>query len=170
MRSDRSLLSRRYIGGKRESRRLLGDVILNENDIVKQVVYPDASYTTTWSIDLHYPRPKTTRHFPGWEWLSHCTQNHIDPYHVPYRTLYSRNIENLFMAGRCVSVTHVALGTVRVQVTTGMMGEVVGCAASICCRHDTSPRGIYTHHLDELKKRMERGIPTKPKALQRVPV
>ena len=74
------------------------------------------------------------------------------------------------MAGRCVSVTHVALGTVRVQVTTGMMGEVVGCAASICCRHDTSPRGIYTHHLDELKKRMERGIPTKPKALQRVPV
>jgi len=157
----------RYIGGKRESRRLLGDVILTENDIVKQVPYPDASYTTTWSIDLHYPRRKATRYFPGWEWLSHCTQDHIDPYHVPYRTLYSRNIANLFMAGRCVSVSHIALGTVRVQVTTGMMGEVVGCAAMICCRHNTSPRAVHTDHLEELKRQMEQGIPTKPNALQK---
>ncbi|MBT3193295.1 MAG: FAD-dependent oxidoreductase [Verrucomicrobia bacterium] len=156
----------RHIGGKRESRRLLGDVVLNENDIVEQVPYPDASYTTTWSIDLHYPQRGATRHFPGWEWLSHCTQDHIAPYHVPYRTLYSRNIENLFMAGRCVSVTHIALGTVRVQVTTGMMGEVVGCAATVCCQHNTFPRGVYAQHLDELKKQMELGIPTKPNALQ----
>jgi hypothetical protein len=163
---NRTLSRVRYMGGKRESRRLLGDVILNENDILKQVPYPDASYTTTWSIDLHYPRGTTIKHFPGWEWLSRCTQHHIDPYHVPYRTLYSRNIENLFMAGRCVSVTHVALGTVRVQVTTGMMGEVVGCAASICCQHATSPRGVYTRHLPELKKQMEQGVPTKPNVLQ----
>ena len=50
----------------------------------------------------------------------------------PTRCLYSRNIENLFMAGRNISVTHVALGTVRVMRTTGMMGEVVGMAASLC--------------------------------------
>jgi len=167
---NRTLSRVRYMGGKRESRRLLGDVILNENDIVKKVPYPDASYTTTWSIDLHYPRGTTIKHFPGWEWLSRCTQHHIDPYHVPYRTLYSRNIENLFMAGRCVSVTHVALGTVRVQVTTGMMGEVVGCASSICCQHDSSPRGVYTQHLDKLKTEMERGAPTKPNAFQQAPV
>lgn len=56
----------------------------------------------------------------------------IYPYPVPYRCLYSRNIDNLFMAGRNISVTHVALGTVRVMRTTGMMGEVVGMAASLC--------------------------------------
>jgi len=142
-------------------------VILTENDIVKKVDYPDASYTTTWSIDLHYPQKPAVRHFPGWEWLSYCTQDHIAPYHVPYRTLYSRNIENLFMAGRCVSVSHIALGTVRVQVTTGMMGEIVACAAKVCCQHDTSPRGVYTRHLDELKKQLVAGIPTKPNALQK---
>ena len=69
---------------------------------------------------------------------------------VPYRCLYSRNINNLFMAGRHISVTHVALGTVRVMRTTGLMGEVVGIAAGLCKKNDTTPRGIYKDHLDEL--------------------
>ena len=64
----------------------------------------------------------------------------------------------MFMAGRDISVTHVALGTVRVQRTTGMMGEVVGMAASLCKKHGVLPRGVYTDHLDELKACMRRGI------------
>ena len=72
-------------------------------------------------------------------------------YPVPYRCFYSRNIENLFMAGRCISVTHEALGTVRVMKTCGMMGEVVGKAASICTLHDCYPRDVYNNYLDELK-------------------
>ena len=68
---------------------------------------------------------------------------HIYPYAVPYRCLYSRNIDNLLMAGRNISVTHVALGTVRVMRTTGMMGEVVGMAASLCEKvSDYSAHGL----------------------------
>jgi hypothetical protein len=73
----------------------------------------------------------------------------IAPYPIPYRCLYSRNVANLFMAGRDISVTHVALGTVRVQRTTGMMGEVVGMAVAIARRHGVEPRQVYEGHLEE---------------------
>jgi hypothetical protein len=151
-----------YIGGKRESRRLLGDVILCEQDITEQRPFPDASVTTTWSIDLHHPHPDNTRHFPGEEFRSIARHTRIEPYPIPYRCLYSRNVENLLMAGRNISVTHVALGTIRVQRTTGMMGEVLGMAAAVCVRHETTPRGVYRHHLDELKAMMQQGVPQRP--------
>jgi hypothetical protein len=147
-----------YIGGKRESRRLLGDVILQEQDLIQQRPYPDASVTTTWSIDLHYPHPENSKHFPGEEFRSIARHKRIKPYAIPYRCLYSRNIDNLMMAGRNISVTHVALGTVRVQRTTGMMGEVLGMAASLCRQHHTTPRGVYREHLEDLQKLMQRGV------------
>jgi hypothetical protein len=142
-----------YIGGKRESRRIMGDIILKEQDILNNVQYPDASFTTTWTIDLHYP--VSLDGFEEEPFLSRAQHTKIDPYAVPYRCLYSRNIENLFMAGRNISVTHVALGTVRVMRTTGMMGEVVGMAAFLAKKHNTSPRGVYENHLEELKELMK---------------
>lgn len=145
-----------YIGGKRESRRLMGDVILKEQDLVGRTVFPDASFTTTWTIDLHYP--VALKDFEEEPFLSEAKHVKIEPYAVPYRCLYSRNIDNLFMAGRNISVTHVALGTVRVMRTTGMMGEVVGMAASLAKKHQTSPRGVYQNHLDELKSLMVQGV------------
>ncbi len=145
-----------YIGGKRESRRLLGDVILQEQDIEFQRKFEDASFTTTWSIDLHYPIKLNG--FEGEAYMAESIQNKIKEYAVPYRCLYSRNINNLFMAGRNISVTHVALGTVRVMRTTGMMGEVVGMAASICKKHNTEPRQVYQTYLNELKALMEVGV------------
>jgi len=147
-----------YIAGKRESRRLLGDVILKEQDLTDFIVYPDASAPTTWSIDLHYPDPKNTAHFPGMEFKSIAVHKNIHPYPIPYRCFYSRNVDNLFMAGRNISVTHVALGTVRVMRTTGMMGEVVGMAASVAAKQKTTPRGVYLNHLGELKALMEKGV------------
>jgi len=148
-----------FIGGKRESRRLLGDIILNQNDIQNQVRYQDASFTTTWSLDLHFPDSLNSRFFPGEEFYSYCIQPHIFPYHVPYRCLYSRNISNLFMAGRNISVTHVAFGSIRVQRTTAMMGEVVGMAVSVCKKHEAMPRQVYLEYLNELKDLMKKGIP-----------
>ena len=145
-----------FIGGKRESRRLMGDFILCEQDVLEAKQYDDASYTTTWGMDLHYP--KSPEGFTGEPYLSEARIKKHAPYAVPYRTLYSRNIENLFMAGRNVSVTHAALGTVRVMRTGGMMGEIVGMATSICTANDALPRDVYTTYLDELKVLMEKGI------------
>ena len=147
-----------YVAGKRESRRLVGDLVLKEQDLVNQVIYPDATACTTWTIDLHYPDPKNTQNFPDAEFKSIAKHKAIYPYPVPYRCYYSKNIDNLFMAGRDISVTHVALGTVRVMRTGGMMGEVVGMAASLCKKYACSPRDIYASHLDELKALMTRGV------------
>lgn len=143
-----------YIGGPRESRRLMGDVVLNQEDIVSKRDFPDGCVPSTWSIDLHYPKKQYAQKFPDNPFISIAEHGKgVDRaygYPVPYRCFYSRNVDNLFMAGRCVSVTHQALGTVRVMKTCGMMGEVVGKAASICTKEDCSPREVYSDHLNEL--------------------
>lgn len=156
--ADRKLEWVAFIAGKRESRRLLGDVILQQQDIQSGREFPDAFVTTTWSIDLHYPDPENSKYFPGNEFRSIAKFNKIKPYPIPYRCLYSRNVGNMLMAGRCISVTHVALGTVRVMRTCGMMGELIGMAASLCKEHDTNPRGVYQSHLEELKDLARRGV------------
>ncbi|EMI18531.1 secreted protein containing Fumarate reductase/succinate dehydrogenase flavoprotein [Rhodopirellula maiorica SM1] len=146
-----------YIGGKRESRRLMGDVVLKQQDIVSAKDFEDASVTTTWTIDLHYPsKPMCACE----AFQSTAKTLKITPYPIPYRCLYSRNVDNLFMAGRNISVTHVALGTVRVQRTTGMMGEVVGMAAAICKEQSCLPREVYDTYLEDLKKQMVDGVPS----------
>ena len=146
-----------YIGGKRESRRLIGDYILHQDDLLKNVYHEDGTFTNSWSIDLHFPDPENTRHFPGAEFKAATIHHPSGSCAVPYRCLYSRNIDNLFMAGRNISVTHVALGSVRVMRTTAMMGEVVGMAASVCKKFGVKPRDVYRSHLSELKTLMEKG-------------
>lgn len=149
-----------YVAGKRESRRLMGDHILTQQDIFDFVKYPDGTCCTTWAIDLHYPMPRNTKHYDGEPFRSICTHNRHYAYPIPYRCLYSRNVSNLFMAGRNISVTHVALGTTRVMRTTGMMGEVVGMAARVCKDHGCMPRGVYESHLGDLKSLMKKGVGT----------
>ena len=143
-----------YIGGPRESRRLMGDVVLSQEDIVNKKEFPDGCVPSTWSIDLHYPKKEFAKKFADNPFISIAEHDRrVDRaygYPVPYRCFYSRNIENLFMAGRCVSVTHEALGTVRVMKTCGMMGEVVGKAAAICINYECTPRDVYEEHLPEL--------------------
>lgn len=153
-----------FVAGKRESRRLMGDVVLSEHDLVEGKKYPDACVVTTWTIDLHHPHPQNRRYYRGEEFRTTAKHKGFAPYPVPYRCFYSRNVSNLFMAGRCVSVTRVALGSIRVMRTGGVMGEVVGMAASIAVKNDTTPRGVYENHLEELKKLMKKGAAPKPKA------
>ena len=147
-----------YIAGKRESRRLVGDYILTENDLTTQNVQADGTASTTWTIDLHLPDPENTKLFPSQEFKSIAIHSRIHPYPIPFRCLYSKNVPNLMMAGRNISVTHVALGTVRLMRTGGMMGEVLGMAAYICKKENTNPRGIYNDYLPDLIKLMKSGI------------
>lgn len=147
-----------YIAGKRESRRLLGDYIVKEQDLTGNLLQEDGTATATRAIDLHYPDPKNSQYFPNNEFKAVAEFTLIYGYPIPYRCFYSRNINNLFMAGRNISVTHIALGSVRVMRTTGMMGEVVGMAASICKKYNINPRKVYHNHLDELKLLMHEGV------------
>lgn len=148
-----------FVGGPRESNRLLGDVVLNQDDIVAKRDFPDGCVPSTWSIDLHYPKQQYAEKFPENPFISYAVHDRrVDRsfgYPVPYRCFYSRNVPNLFMAGRNVSVTHQALGTVRVMKTCGMMGEVVGRAASICVAEDCLPRDVYEDHLSDLLSLLE---------------
>jgi len=150
-----------YIAGKRESRRLLGDVILTAEDLRDGRQFEDGCFPCTWGIDTHFPDPAYQEGHEGEEFIAGYTHGegytYQGPYWAPYRCLYSRNIDNLFMAGRDISVTHEALGAVRVMKTTGAMGEIVGLAAALCKRFDCDPRAVQAEHLDELKELMLRG-------------
>ena len=156
--ADKKLQWVAYIAGRRESRRLMGDFILSEKHIQKRDYQIDGTCSSTWTIDLHFPKKREETKFDGEPFRSDSENELIWPYPVPYRCYYSRNVPNLFMAGRDISVTHIALGTTRLMRTHGMMGEVVGMAASICRRYGCDPRGVYTDHLDELKAMMVKGV------------
>lgn len=148
-----------YVGGPRESRRILGDVVLTQDDIVTKREFPDGCVPSTWSIDLHYPKKEYAQKFPDNPFISIAVHDQrVDRtygYPVPYRCFYSKDIGNLFMAGRCVSVTHEALGTVRVMKTCGMMGEVVGKAASVAVKHGATPRDVYEKYWAEMHELLQ---------------
>jgi hypothetical protein len=157
-----------HVGGPRESRLLTGDIVLTKDDLLSKKDFADGCVPTTWDIDLHYPREQYAAKFPDNPFISRAQFGHAGPdgkreaavdrrngYPLPYRLFYSKNISNLFMAGRHISVTHEALGTVRVMRTIGMMGEVVGKAAYLAVRDNTDPRGVYQQHLPELIQLLE---------------
>ena len=143
-----------YVGGPRESRQVIGDVLLTREDIANKKAFPDGTVPTTWDIDLHYPREQYAQKFPEDPFISKAVfDKSVDKQHgypVPYRCFYSKNIDNLFTAGRCVSVTHEALGTVRVMKTGGMIGEVVGKAASLAVKNQCTPREVYERYWPQL--------------------
>jgi hypothetical protein len=134
------------IPGKRESRRLIGDHILTEGDIVEQRDFVDAIGYGGWSIDLHamegfFSKDMTTRHF--------VLQG---VYAIPYRSCYSRNVANLFVASRCMSTSHVAFGSTRVMATLAVLGQSCAAAAYLCKKYSVLPRNIYESHMDELQQ------------------
>lgn len=148
-----------FIAGKRESRRLMGDFVLDGKHFTEGVEFEDGCFPCSWHIDLHFPKKAYQEGFEGNEFISDYTRGKGYKYEgifwAPYRCLYSRNVKNLFMAGRDISVTKSGLGPVRVMRTCGMMGEIVGKAASICVKESCMPRGVYEDHLDTLKTLMK---------------
>ena len=146
-----------FIAGKRESRRLVGDYVLKEQDLKDFIIHEDGTVSTSWYIDNHEPDPENSRLFPGREYLSRGQLTPLGFYPIPFRCFCSKDIDNMMMAGRNISVSHIALGTVRVMRTTAMMGEVVGLAASICCRNNMLPRDIHQTGFEKLRRLMTQG-------------
>lgn len=137
-----------FLPGKRESRRYIGDHILTQTDIEKGGIFDDVVAYGGWPIDDHFPE--------GFNYKGGKKTNRVirtpSPYGIPYRCLYSRNIENLFFAGRNISVTHLAMSSTRVMGTCAVLGQAVGTAAAIAVRENVSPRGIYEKYIDELQQ------------------
>lgn len=125
-----------HIPGKRESRRFEGDYMLRQQDLVEQHLHPDAVSAGGWALDLH-PADGIYSEKPG------CNQWHArGVYQIPYRCLYSRNIHNLFLAGRIFSASHVAFSSTRVQATLSSAAQAVGMAAAQCTRENLLPADL----------------------------
>ncbi len=126
-----------FLPGKRESRRMVGEYIIKEQDITGNVVFEDEVAFGGWPIDDHFPGGFYHRGMPN-------TYYHLEPpYSIPYRALYSSHVENLFFAGRNISMTHVAMSSIRVMATCGLLGEAVGRAAAACAKYGITPHGVY---------------------------
>ena len=140
------------IPGKRESRRFEGDYMLTQQDLVEQRIHSDAVSYGGWAIDLH-PSDGVYSAQPG------CSQWHSKGvYQIPYRTMYSRNIKNLFLAGRIISASHIAFGSTRVMATCAHGGQAVGQAAAICVREKIVPRDLLAApRMAELQRDLLRG-------------
>lgn len=132
-----------HVPGKRESRRFEGDHILTQQDIVEQREHDDAVSFGGWSIDLH---PADGVYAPG----KGCDQWHAcGVYGIPYRCMFSRNIDNLFLAGRIISASHVAFGSSRVMATCAHNAQAVGMAAAICREQSRLPRDVNMRALQQ---------------------
>ena len=134
-----------FLPGKRESRRYTGEKVMTERDIMGEERFPDTVAYGGWGIDDHFPDgfyrkgdKNTNRKTPA-------------PYPIPYRILYSKNVDNLYFAGRNISATHKALSSLRVMATCGVMGQAVGTAAALAAHYGCTPHDIYLSHMTELQ-------------------
>ena len=135
-----------FLPGKRESRRYVGDHVLTQNDVRSEGRFDDLIAYGGWSMDDHHPGGIR---YPGPPTIFHKAPS---PYGIPYRSLYSANVENLFFAGRNISATHAAMSSTRVIATCATLGQAAGTAAAIAAREGIPPRGVYESHVQELKQ------------------
>jgi hypothetical protein len=138
------------VPGKRESRRFMGDHLLSQQDIVEQRDHYDAVGYGGWSIDLHPADGVYSTH-------DGCRQFHSKgTYTIPWRSLYSRSLDNLFLTGRLISASHVAFGSARVMCTCGLLGEVAGAGAALCHEQDITPKALAgQQRIGELQERLQ---------------
>ncbi|TWD79552.1 FAD dependent oxidoreductase [Kribbella amoyensis] len=152
-RFDADNLTLEWIGavpGKREYRRFVGDHVLTQHDVLGQAEFEDRVAFGGWSIDLHPP---------GGVYASERGSKHWHPdgnYHIPLRSLYSRNVPNLWVAGRNISASHVAFGTTRVMATCAVLGEAVGIASAVAARNGLTPRQLATERFELMRNALRR--------------
>ena len=132
--------------GKRESRRYVGDYIMTQNDVRAEGRFDDLIAYGGWTMDDHHPAGFRTPEPPN---IFHPAPS---PYGIPYRCLYSRNIENLMFAGRNISVSHAAMSSTRVMATCSLLGQAAGTASAIAIEEGLSPRGVYEQKIRKLQE------------------
>lgn len=135
---------------KRESRRFIGEYIMTQNDIQCSQDFEDAVSTGGWCLDIH-----DVGGIYGEENASAFGEVK-SMYNIPLSIMYSVNVSNLFLSGRIISCTHVALGSLRVMQTLGAMGQAVGTAAVLCKKYGCTPEKVRKDHITELQDMLQR--------------
>ena len=139
-----------FMNGRREGMRLTGDYVLTANDALEGRMFPDRVTYGGWPLDTHDPLGMDNPNGNGY-WMHHPG---VPTYTIPYRCLYSKNVPNLMFAGRCQSVTHIALGSVRVEATLFTLGQAAGTAAALAVQKGLSPREYGQKFITELQQRL----------------
>lgn len=138
-----------YVGGKRESRRLVGDYLYTMADATERREFPDAVVEEKRELDTHYQLKETGSPV---DFLSKAIFRKTGgTYYIPFRCFYSKDLSNLMMAGRCFSCSHIGLTGPRVMLTCGQMGIATGYAAALCKKHASIPREVGKKHITELR-------------------
>ncbi|MFL6603937.1 MAG: FAD-dependent oxidoreductase [Steroidobacteraceae bacterium] len=144
---------------KRESRRVLGDYVLLEQDLRDPSVRPDDIAYGVWPIDSHPPGGILNRHTPPWGeyFMADSAQSDFEecatiPYGIPLRSCYSKNVVNLLAAGRTLGASYIAFSSTRVLATGAITGQGVGAAAALCKKYNCGPRQIVQSHSEELQQ------------------
>jgi len=135
--------------------RIVGDYILTENDIRRHRSFPDTVAINSGLFCLHYPGKEHDFRLGHWQWVP------VGSFEVPFRCLHSHNVGNLMMAGKHISVTHVAGAATKTMLNGGQHGVAVGAAAFLCKKYGVMPRDVYKRHISELRE-----IVTNPVNLQ----
>lgn len=142
-----------FLPGKRESRRVLGDYVLVEQDLLEGRRFEDAVAYGGWPIDVH-PSPGI---LGGALSAANRFIDLEDVYTIPYRCLYAADVENLMVGGRAISASHLAFASTRVMGTTAVIGQAIGTAAALQRRYDLTPRELYQKgHIPELQQTLLR--------------
>ena len=149
--------------GKRESIRYVGDHIMSQTEIEGGGRYPDVVAHGGWTMDDHHPEAFFTSEPPN---IFHPS---APQFGIPYRSLYSKNIDNLFFAGRDISTTHMAMSAIRVMATCGVMGQAVGTAAALAVRRGLSPRELGRRELELLQSTLLDQDQLLPGRVRRIP-
>ncbi len=145
-----------FLPGKRESRRYIGDYILTEADVRSGGHFEDEVAFGGWPLDDHNPYGMRKNDQTNFATVMIPV---TEPYGIPLRCLYSKNIDNLMFAGRNISVTHVALSSTRVMATCALLGQAAGCAAAVAVREGISPRKTAAAFYSEIQKTlMDEGV------------
>ncbi|MFA5688835.1 MAG: FAD-dependent oxidoreductase [Kiritimatiellales bacterium] len=136
-----------HMNALRETRRLVGDYIMKQQDMEAGTNFPDRISYGGWKLDIHHPRGILSGAGGAYDYAEL-----VPIYSIPFRSTYSTNIANLFFAGRNMSVTHVALGSVRVMSTLATVGQAAGTAAALCAQREITPRELGHQYIDELQQ------------------
>ena len=137
-----------HIGGRRESRRIMGDHIYKMSDATSGIYFDDTVVEEKRELDTHFQRKEKG---DSADYLSKALFHHTKMYYIPFRSFYSKDISNLMMAGRCFSCTHIGLTGPRVMNTCAQMGIATGYAAALCKKHKSTPREVGKSHIKELR-------------------